>query len=127
MDKMIIRGMRFFGYHGVLPEENRLGQRFIIDVELMLDLEEAAAADDLAKTVNYADVHARVKRIVEGPPCRLIEALARRIATDLLDTYTNINEVRVRVTKPHPPFDIQFEGVTVELGRRRERRGGHAS
>lgn len=127
MDKMIIRGMRFFGYHGVLPEENRLGQRFIVDVELMLDLEEAAAADDLAKTVNYADVHARVKRIVEGPPCRLIEALARRIATDLLDTYTNINEVRVRVTKPHPPFDIQFEGVTVELGRRRERRGGHAS
>lgn len=124
MDKMIIRGMRFFGYHGVLPEENRLGQRFTVDVELTLDLEEAAAADDLAKTVNYADLHARVKRIVEGPPSRLIEALARRIATDLLATYTNINEVAVRVTKPHPPFDIQFDGVTVELRRKREHYDG---
>jgi len=124
MDKMIIRGMRFFGYHGVLPEENRLGQQFMVDVELALELEEAAAADDLAKTVNYADLHARVKRIVEGPPCRLIEALARRIATDLLDTYTNINEVLVRVTKPHPPFDIHFDGVTVELRRKREQHDG---
>lgn len=124
MDKMIIRGMRFFGYHGVLPEENRLGQRFEVDVELTLDLEEAAAADDLAKTVNYADLHARVKRIVEGPPCRLIEALARRIATDLLATYTNINEALVRVTKPHPPFDIHFDGVTVELRRKREQHDG---
>ncbi|REK54672.1 MAG: dihydroneopterin aldolase [Thermobacillus sp.] len=124
MDKMIVRGMRFFGYHGVIPEENRLGQQFMVDVELALDLEEAAAADDLAKTVNYADLHARVKRIVEGPPCRLIEALARRIATDLLDTYTNINEVLVRVTKPHPPFDIHFDGVTVELRRKREQHDG---
>jgi dihydroneopterin aldolase len=124
MDKMIIRGMRFFGYHGVIPEENKLGQQFIVDVELTLDLEEAAAADDLAKTVNYADLHARVKRIVEGPPCRLIEALARRIATDLLATYTNINEALVRVTKPHPPFDIHFDGVTVELRRKREQHDG---
>jgi dihydroneopterin aldolase len=124
MDKMIIRGMRFFGYHGVIPEENKLGQQFIVDVELTLDLEEAAAADDLAKTVNYADLHARVKRIVEGPPCRLIEALARRIATDLLATYTNINEALVRVTKPHPPFDIHFDGVTVELRRKREQYDG---
>jgi len=121
---MIVRGMRFFGYHGVIPEENRLGQQFMVDVELALELEEAAAADDLAKTVNYADLHARVKRIVEGPPCRLIEALARRIATDLLDTYTNINEVLVRVTKPHPPFDIHFDGVTVELRRKREQHDG---
>lgn len=125
MDKMIVRGMRFFGYHGVLPEENRLGQRFIVDVELSLDLEEAAAADDLTKTVNYADLHARVKAIVEGPPCRLIEALARRIATDLLATYTNINEALVRVTKPHPPFDIHFDGVTVELRRKREQHEEH--
>ncbi|AGA59683.1 dihydroneopterin aldolase [Thermobacillus composti KWC4] len=124
MDKMIVRGMRFFGYHGVIPEENRLGQQFMVDVELALELEEAAAADDLAKTINYADLHARVKRIVEGPPCRLIEALARRIATDLLDTYTNINEVLVRVTKPHPPFDIHFDGVTVELRRKREQHDG---
>lgn len=124
MDKMIVRGMRFFGYHGVIPEENRLGQQFMVDVELALELEEAAAADDLAKTVNYADLHARVKRIVEGPPCKLIEALARRIATDLLDTYTNINEVLVRVTKPHPPFDIHFDGVTVELRRKREQHDG---
>lgn len=125
MDKITVRGMRFFGYHGVLPEENRLGQRFDVDVELVLDLEDAAAADDLAQTVNYAELYERVKAIVEGPPCRLIEALARRIATDLLGTYTIINEVTVRVTKPHPPFDLRHGAVAVELNRKRECDGGH--
>lgn len=120
MDKMTLRGMQFFGYHGFLPEENVLGQRFGVELELRLDLEEAAANDDLTKTVNYAELYGRVKAIVEGPPSKLIEALARRIASDLLDTYTIINEVTVRVTKPHPPFEIHFDGVTVELVRKRE-------
>lgn len=125
MDRMRLRRMVFYGYHGVFPEENRLGQQFIVDLDLRLDLSRAAASDDVADTVNYADIHALVKRIVEGEPVKLIEKLADLIATRVLGTYTIIHEVEVSVTKPNPPFDIQFDGVTVTL--RRSRNEGESS
>ena len=123
MDRMTLKGMEFFGYHGVFPEENKLGQRFSVELELRLDLREAAATDDIEASVNYADLHALTKTVVEGPPFKLIEALAGHIASRVLDTYTMINEVTVRLTKPHPPFDIHFDGVVVELSRKRDADG----
>lgn len=123
MDKMMIKGMRFYGYHGVFPEENKLGQKYYVDVELKMDLEQAALTDDLNSTVNYAEIHALTKMIVEGPPFKLIEALTGHIASQVLEVYTMVNEVTVRVTKPNPPFDIHFDGVTVELRRKRDNDG----
>lgn len=123
MDRMNVRGMKFYGYHGVFPEENRLGQQFYVDLDLQLDLSQAADTDDLAYTVNYAELHALAKEIVEGKPFKLIEALAGRIASRVLEAYTSVNEVTVRVTKPHPPFDIHFDGVTIELSRKRDADG----
>jgi len=123
MDNMIVKGMQFYGYHGVFAEENKLGQKFGVDLELKLDLEQAALTDDLNYTINYADLHALTKTIVEGKPYKLIEALAGGIATQLLEAYTMINEVTVRVTKPNPPFDIHFDGVTIELRRKRDDNG----
>ncbi|KQO14108.1 dihydroneopterin aldolase [Paenibacillus sp. Leaf72] len=123
MDRMLVKGMQFYGYHGVFAEENRLGQKFGVDLELLMDLEKAATMDDLEATVNYAELHALTKKIVEGTPFKLIEALAGSIATQLLAAYTMINEVTVRVTKPNPPFDIHFDGVTVELRRKRDADG----
>ncbi|MGO4548692.1 dihydroneopterin aldolase [Paenibacillus sp. 2TAB23] len=123
MDNMIIKGMRFYGYHGVFPEENKLGQKYEVDIELAMDLEQAAATDDLTCTVNYAEVHALAKTIVEGPAFKLIEALTGHIASRVLEAYTMVNEVTVRVTKPNPPFDIHFDGVTVELRRKRDADG----
>ncbi|MBD2872633.1 dihydroneopterin aldolase [Paenibacillus arenilitoris] len=120
MDRMIIKGMKFYGYHGVFPEENKLGQQFFVDIELLMDLEKAAQSDDLAFTINYAEIHAFAKAIVEGPPFQLIEALTGHVASRVLEAYTMVNEVTVRVTKPHPPFDIHFDGVTVELRRKRD-------
>jgi dihydroneopterin aldolase len=110
----------FYGYHGVYPEENKLGQKFYVDLDLRLDLSKAARSDNVEDTVNYAEIHAMVKRIVEGQPVNLIEALAEKIASAVLGTYTIINEAAVSVTKPNPPFDITFDGVTVELRRRRD-------
>lgn len=123
MDKIILSGMQFYGYHGVFPEENRLGQRFGVDLELLLDLAKAGATDELEYTVNYAELHGLVKTIAEGKPFKLIEALASDIATKVLGAYTMINEVTVRVTKPHPPFDVHFDGVTIELRRSRGKDG----
>ncbi|MFF2890565.1 dihydroneopterin aldolase [Paenibacillus sp. NPDC057967] len=123
MDRMIVKGMRFYGYHGVFPEENKLGQHFYVDLDLGIDLEQAANTDDLTCTVNYAELHALAKSIVEGAPFKLIEALAGHIASRVLEAYTMINDVTVRVTKPHPPFDIHFDGVTIELARKRDADG----
>lgn len=119
MDKIALQRMQFYAHHGVFPEENKLGQRYYIDLELYLPLDKAGASDMLEDTINYADVYARVKAIAEGPAFRLIEALAERVATDLLQTYTSINEITVRVVKPHPPFAIFFDGVSVEIHRKR--------
>lgn len=120
MDKIILQAMRFFGYHGVFPEENRLGQRFLVDLTLFVDLKPAGVNDALDDTVNYADIYEATRKIVEEESFRLIEAVAERIASSLLDTYTDINEIIVKVTKPHPPVDAQFDGVSVEINRKRE-------
>lgn len=111
--------MEFYGYHGVFPEEVKLGQRFFVDLTLSLDLSAAGRSDDLERTVNYAEVYERVKAVVEGRTFRLIEALAENIASDVLHQYTNVNDVTVRVVKPHPPVDIHFDGVSVTISRKR--------
>jgi len=123
MDRMLLKRIVFYGYHGVYPEENRLGQKYIVDLDLRLDLSQAAQSDDVNDTVNYAEIHALVKEIVEGPPVKLIETLAEKIASAVLGTYTSIIEAGVSVTKPNPPFDITFDGVTVELRRKRALNG----
>jgi dihydroneopterin aldolase len=120
-DTMRLERMQFYGRHGVFPEENRLGQRFYVTLTLRLDLSRAGQTDDLNETVNYAELYRTVKEIVEGPPYKLIEALAEAVASRVLDAYDKIHEVTVSVTKPHPPFDIAFEGVTVEITRTRAR------
>lgn len=119
MDKITLERMEFFGYHGVFPEENKLGQRFFIDLVLYIDLAQAGRTDDLNETVSYAEIYQSAKEKVQGKPFKLIEALAESIASNLMETYTKINEITVRVIKPHPPFDIHFAGVTVEIHRKR--------
>lgn len=118
MDKIFINQMHFYGYHGIFEEENTLGQKFIVDVELMCSVREAAATDDVTKTMNYAQVYELVKAEVEGTRVKLLETLAEHIAKQLL-THFIIQEVRVRVTKPDPPIPGYFQSVGVEVIRRR--------
>ncbi|WP_248929068.1 dihydroneopterin aldolase [Paenibacillus hamazuiensis] len=119
MDKIIMSGMQFYGYHGVYPEENRLGQRYTLDVEMHLPLTKPGKSDNVEDTVNYAEAYEVIQNIVERKVFKLIEALAEEVASVLLSTYTVINEVTVRVRKPHPPVPIHFEGVAVEITRKR--------
>jgi dihydroneopterin aldolase len=119
LDSITLSGLAFYGYHGVFPEETKLGQRFILDVTMRLPLSAAGRGDDLTRTVNYAEAYEVIKRVVEGEPLKLLEALAERVAMELLHTYTIIHELTVRVTKPHPPFDALLHGVAVEIQRKR--------
>lgn len=119
-DRIILEGMIFFGYHGTRPEETTLGQRFVVDVALQLDLRAAGASDDLAATVDYSIVHQRARSIVEGPPLRLTEAVAERIAAAVLAEHPLVEAVQVRVRKPGVRLDdTVLAGSVVEILRRR--------
>jgi dihydroneopterin aldolase len=117
-DMIVLSGLEAFGYHGVLPDERRLGQPFITDVELHLDVAKAAASDDLSATVDYSNVAAGVMSIVQGEPCQLIETVAERIAQQVL-SHEPVMWVRVTVHKPEAPIGVPFSDVSVTVVRAR--------
>lgn len=119
MDKIILEGMEFYGYHGTRPEEKSLGQRFIIDVELFLDLRQAGKTDKLDYTINYAEVFKLVQSIVCGKSCNLIESVAEAVAVSLLEQFP-ADKVKVRVKKPQAPVPGQFTWVAVEIERAKQ-------
>lgn len=119
MDKIYVNRMEFYGYHGVFPEENRLGQRFIVDLTVLLDLKKAGETDALEHSVNYGELFNVCKEIVEGKPCKLVEAVAEKIATGVLQQFPLISEAIVKVIKPDPPIPGHYKSVAVEITRRR--------
>jgi len=120
-DRILLEGMVFHGRHGTLPAERELGQPFVVDVELCLDLRPAGLSDDLARTVDYGEVHRRAREIVEGPPVNLTETIAERIAAAVLEDHAAVEAVRVKVAKPHVRLgDTVLAGSAVEILRRRE-------
>jgi len=93
----------FYGHHGVMQEEHRIGGRYEVDVSVDLDFEQAAIHDDLEQTVNYEKVYGFVQKLVTENNFYLIEKLAYRIAHQVADAYPNIESVEVTVRKPNPP------------------------
>jgi dihydroneopterin aldolase len=119
-DRIRIEGMVFEGTHGVHEHEQQVPQPFEVDVELALDLAAAGRADELERTIDYSAVFTDVGRIVATTRFRLIEALAERIAGELLETY-GPDEVLVRIRKPAVDLGGTFRAVGVEIVRRRDR------
>jgi dihydroneopterin aldolase len=115
-DKIIMQGMEFYGYHGVLPGEQEIGQRFRVDLELSTYLGHPGRLDDLSEAIDYAEVYGLVEKIVTEERFSLIEALAERIAQTVLGRYS-VEEVMVRVKKPHAPLGGIFDYVGVEIRR----------
>ncbi len=119
MDTLQITDLAFFGYHGVLPEENKLGQTYRVSLELEFDARPAALTDTLNKTIDYRQAITIVREIVAGPPCKLIETVADRISHRLLEELPLITAVIVVLTKPHPPVGMEVKDVTIKIRRER--------
>lgn len=117
-DRIVLQGVSARGFHGVLADEKRDGQTFVVDTTLELDLAEAGRRDDLAATVNYAEVAADVVARITGPSFDLIERLAEVIAGDVLRR-DRVELVEVVVHKPEAPVGQPFTDVQVRI-----RRGG---
>lgn len=119
MDKIVLPEMEFYGYHGVLKEEKKVGQPFLISVEMYLDLFPAGVSDDLSKTVNYAEVYQEIKKIAEEKRFDLIEALAHAIGMMILEKY-QVYKVKVIVDKPLAPLPGGNLAARVEIERERQ-------
>ena len=118
MDSIIARGLSFKACHGVLADEAICPQPFTVDVELFLDLQAAGEQDDLSLSVDYDKVYHLVQEIVEGPSCKLLEALAEKIAQTLLTKFP-IAAVEVTVYKPQAPVVGEFDYFAVKIKRRK--------
>ncbi len=118
-DRIILNDIGFFGYHGVYPEEERLGQRFYVDLELGLDLTQAAATDDLSAGVNYGKIYEVTKEAFEGRRMKLIEGVGQNIVTALFDAFPPVRWIKVRVRKPEAPIAMVRGYAAVELHRER--------
>jgi dihydroneopterin aldolase len=119
-DEIFLETMRFYGYHGVNPEERVQGQRFIVDIGLTTDLRAAGEADDLSQTIDYSAVYKQVKAIVEGTPRSLVEAVAEDIAHTLLTNFPTAAAVTVALRKPEVALKGAFlDAAGVRINRRR--------
>jgi dihydroneopterin aldolase/2-amino-4-hydroxy-6-hydroxymethyldihydropteridine diphosphokinase len=117
-DRILLTGIRVHGFHGVHPEERRLGQDFVVDLELELSLAAAAASDDVADTVHYGVLAREVAAAVAADPVDLIETVAERIA-ELSLRRPLVERVRVTVHKPDAPIPLDFQDVAVVVERER--------
>lgn len=120
LDRIIMKDMAFFGYHGVMAEESVLGQKFFISAELFLDLKAAGETDDLNKTISYAEVYNRIKNIVENKRYQLLEALSENIAAEIIKDFSLVEGVTIEVKKPEAPVPGIFDYMAVKITRTRE-------
>lgn len=116
-DRIILRDLGFYGYHGVFEEEKKLGQRFFIDLECGLDLSGPANSDALGHTISYADIFDVVKATFEGKRTKLIEALGQNIVNALFDSFEEINWIIIRIRKPEAPIAMVRGEAAIELHR----------
>ncbi|MGC6456569.1 MAG: dihydroneopterin aldolase [Coraliomargaritaceae bacterium] len=112
-----LKSLEFYAHHGLLPEEATLGQRFCIDLSLRLTDGLLFESDGIASTINYAQVYERVKDLFLGQRFNLLEAAAEAIAVDLLDHFSLLAEVRIKIRKPSVPVDCICEYFAVEITR----------
>ncbi|MEO7414876.1 MAG: dihydroneopterin aldolase [Opitutaceae bacterium] len=120
MDKLILRELHFIARHGVLPIERETSQRFSATLELELTLAPAGLSDRLDQTIDYCAVQAVVRTIIEGSHKKLIETLAESVAGELLRVFPRLLAVTIEITKPRPPVDFEFAGVSVRIRRERK-------
>ncbi len=118
MDKIYINNLEFIGFHGVFPEEKKLGQKFLVSLELTVDTREAGKTGDLTKSVHYGLVAQDVEKLFLEKSIDLIETCAENIAEMVLKKYELGKEVKVIVKKPWAPLQMHFENVAVEITRK---------
>jgi len=118
-DAIFITGLTIHAHHGVMRHEKKVGQQFVIDLELAIDLAPAGASDKLVDTVSYSSIVEAASRAFTAKSFRLVEAAAQAIADEVLAAFPRVASVRVTVHKPHAPIAAIFNDVGVTILRTR--------
>jgi dihydroneopterin aldolase len=118
-DVMFLTGLLIHAHHGVMEHEERVGQRFILDLELSLNLADAARSDKLADTVSYAAIAETATRAFTARSHKLVEAAAGAVVDAILAGFARVTAVKITVHKPHAPIAATFADVGVTLVRAR--------
>lgn len=118
-DRIFIKGLSLHAYHGVMAHEAKVGQSFTIDLDLDIDLSDAARSDKVVDTVSYDKVVDSAARAFCSQRFRLIEAAAGRVADAVLAAFPRVRSIRVTIHKPHAPIAATFSDVGVTLVRSR--------
>lgn len=119
MDKISIKGLKLFAYHGVNPEEKENGQNFVIDLDYYVNIARSCQMDTLDDTVSYAKVVKTIRRVFTAEKYDLIERAAQVIADAVLDEFDDIFKVEVTLKKPEAPISAEFDYVAVSIMRER--------
>lgn len=119
MDEIRIRGLKIYGHHGVFDFEKREGQYFYINVDMMLDTQQAGISDDLTRSVSYAEVCEDVERLHTNTAYDLIETAAENTAIMILEKYPLVKSVTVEICKPQAPVSQEVENLSVCITRSR--------
>lgn len=119
MDKILVRNLKIFAYHGVNPEEKVDGQNFVFDIDAFVDLAPPCESDDVNDTVSYAKIIKETVRIFTLQKDDLLEKAAQRVADGLFESFEKIKALRILLKKPEAPIKADFEYVGVEIYRER--------
>jgi dihydroneopterin aldolase len=119
-DTIFVSGLLIHAHHGVMAHEGKLGQRFVIDLELSTDLAVASRSDKLADTVDYGAIVDTATAVFTRRNYRLIEAAGGAVADAILAKFLRVRSVRVTVRKPHAPIAAIFGDAGVTITRLRD-------
>ena len=114
--QILLKDLKIFAYHGVLPQERVVGAYYILNITLDTDFSQAMDTDELDATVSYADVFEVVKAEM-AVPSRLLEHVAGRITTALFTRFPAVTAIHLEIIKENPPMgaDCRGAGVSVTL------------
>jgi dihydroneopterin aldolase len=116
-DLISIKGIKGFGYHGLFDFERRDGQEFIVDIELVMDLQSASKSDDLSDSIDYGLLTSIACEEIEGEPVNLIERLAGKIADRVINQFPKAISLAVTVHKPSAPVSESVTDIAVTIHR----------
>lgn len=120
MDKILIRNLKIFAYHGVMEKEKANGQYFIFDIDALVDISKPCESDNVDDTVNYALMVDCITETFTAQKDDLIERAAQRVAEKLFESFERISELKILLKKPDAPIEADFDCVGVEINRKRE-------
>jgi 7,8-dihydroneopterin aldolase/epimerase/oxygenase len=118
-DEIFVNGLVLHAYHGVMPHEGKVGQPFVLDLVLEIDLSEASRTDQLKHTVSYELLVRTASEAFCARRYRLVEAAGGAVADAVLDRYPQVRSIRITVRKPHAPIAATFDDVGVTITRAR--------